>query len=75
MTVGIILAAKGREVITIEPGASLAEAVRLLAERRIGAALILGADLASSASSPSATSCGLWLKVALPRSTNRSAGT
>jgi CBS domain-containing protein len=44
MTVGIILAAKGRDVVTIDPGASLAEAVRLLAEKRIGAALILGAD-------------------------------
>jgi CBS domain-containing protein len=44
MTVGIILAAKGREVVTIEPGVSLAEAVRLLASKRIGAALILGAD-------------------------------
>jgi CBS domain-containing protein len=44
MTVGIILAAKGRDVVTIEPGASLAHAVGLLAEKRIGAALILGAD-------------------------------
>jgi CBS domain-containing protein len=44
MTVGIILAAKGREVVTIEPGANLAEAARLLAGKRIGAALILGAD-------------------------------
>ena len=44
MTVGIILAAKGRDVVTIEPGATLAEAVRLLAGKRIGAALILGAD-------------------------------
>jgi CBS domain-containing protein len=44
MTVAIILAAKGRDLVTIEPGASLAEAVRLLADRRIGAALILGAD-------------------------------
>ncbi len=44
MTVSIILAGKGREVVTIEPGASLADAVRLLAEKRIGAALILGAD-------------------------------
>jgi CBS domain-containing protein len=44
MTVGIILAAKGREVVTIEPSASLAEAARLLAEWRIGAALVLGAD-------------------------------
>ncbi len=44
MTVGIILAGKGREVVTIEPGASLAEAAQLLASKRIGAALILGAD-------------------------------
>jgi len=44
MTVAIILAAKGREVVTIEPGASLAEAVQLLAGRHIGAVLTLGAD-------------------------------
>jgi CBS domain-containing protein len=44
MTVGIILATKGREIVTIEPGATLADAVRLLASKRIGAALILGAD-------------------------------
>jgi CBS domain-containing protein len=33
-----------REVFTIEPNASLAAAVRLLAEKRVGVALILGAD-------------------------------
>jgi CBS domain-containing protein len=44
MTVSIILAGKGREVVTIEPAASLAAAARLLAEKRIGAVLILGAD-------------------------------
>jgi CBS domain-containing protein len=44
MTVGIILKEKGRDVVTIEPNASLRDAVRLLAERRIGAALVLGAD-------------------------------
>ena len=44
MTVSIILAGKGREVVTIEPSASLAAAVKLLAEKRIGAVLILGAD-------------------------------
>ena len=44
MTVGIILAGKGREVTAIEPGASLAAAAHSLAEKRIGAALILGAD-------------------------------
>jgi CBS domain-containing protein len=44
MTVSIILAGKGREVVTIEPNANLADAVALLAEKRIGALLILGAD-------------------------------
>ncbi len=44
MTVSTILAEKGRDVVTIQPGASLADAANLLAERRIGAALILGAD-------------------------------
>ena len=44
MTVSIILAGKGRDVVIIEPSASLGEAVDLLAEKRIGAALILGAD-------------------------------
>jgi CBS domain-containing protein len=44
MTVSIILADKGRDVVTIEPSASLAQAVQMLAEKRIGAALVLGAD-------------------------------
>ena len=44
MTVATILAAKGHDVVTIEPSASLAAAARLLAEKRIGAVLILGAD-------------------------------
>jgi CBS domain-containing protein len=44
MTVGVILAAKGRETFTIEPNTRLAEAIRLLAEKRIGSALVLGAD-------------------------------
>jgi CBS domain-containing protein len=44
MTVNIILAAKGRDVVTVEPSASLADAVQLLAEKPIGAALILGAE-------------------------------
>lgn len=44
MTVSTILGEKGRDVVTIEPGASLADAAKLLAERRIGAVLILGAD-------------------------------
>jgi len=44
MTVRTILAGKGRDVITIEPTASLHAAARLLSENRIGAALVLGAD-------------------------------
>ena len=44
MTVSAILAGKGREVVSVEPSASLADAVRLLAGKRIGAAVILGAD-------------------------------
>jgi CBS domain-containing protein len=44
MTVSTILAGKGREVVSVEPSASLADAVRVLAGKRIGAAVILGAD-------------------------------
>jgi CBS domain-containing protein len=44
MTVSMILAEKGRDVVVTELGATLAEAAKLLADRRIGAALILGAD-------------------------------
>ena len=44
MTVSIILAGKGRDVVTIDPNASLAAAVELLAEKRIGAVVIVGAD-------------------------------
>jgi CBS domain-containing protein len=43
MTVSIILAGKGREVVSIEPSATLSAAVNLLGEKRIGALLILGA--------------------------------
>jgi CBS domain-containing protein len=44
MTVSNILAGKGREVVTIEPNINLTEAVHVLTEKRIGAAVILGAD-------------------------------
>ncbi|HUI15988.1 MAG TPA: CBS domain-containing protein [Xanthobacteraceae bacterium] len=44
MTIGAILAAKGRDVVTIEPAASLAAAARLLAAKRIGAVVILRVD-------------------------------
>jgi CBS domain-containing protein len=44
MTVSIILAGKGRDVASIEPNATLSAAIALLAEKHIGALLILGAD-------------------------------
>jgi CBS domain-containing protein len=44
MTVKAILADKGGDVVTIDPTANLAAAARQLAERRIGAVLVLGAD-------------------------------
>ena len=44
MTVSIILAAKGRNVISVEPNATLSSAVALLAEKRIGAVVVLGVD-------------------------------
>jgi CBS domain-containing protein len=44
MTVSTILAAKGHDVVTIEPNASIAAAAELLAKKRIGAIVILGVD-------------------------------
>jgi CBS domain-containing protein len=44
MTISMILADKGREIVSIEPTATLKSAATLLAERRIGAVVILGAD-------------------------------
>jgi CBS domain-containing protein len=44
MIVKNILAGKRDNVVTIEPTANLTAAVKLLAERRIGAVVILGAD-------------------------------
>jgi CBS domain-containing protein len=44
MTVKAMLAGKSAELITIEPTATLAEAVKLLAANRIGAVVVTGAD-------------------------------
>ena len=44
MTVKALLAQKGGDVVTIEPTATLAAATKLLADRRIGAVLILGVE-------------------------------
>lgn len=43
MTVRSILDAKGREVVTIAPDQSLADAVKLLQEKRIGAVIVTAA--------------------------------
>ena len=44
MTVKRILARKGSDVVTADPNVTLSDAVKLLAERRIGAVVITGAD-------------------------------
>ncbi len=44
MTVKAILSVKGSEVTTIEPTTNLAAAVKLLAERRVGALVVTGPD-------------------------------
>jgi CBS domain-containing protein len=44
MTVKAILSRKGRDVVTIEPSATLEAAIATLAEHRIGALVVLGAD-------------------------------
>jgi CBS domain-containing protein len=44
MTVKAILSAKGGDVISIEPTATLETAVKTLAKHRIGALLVLGPD-------------------------------
>ena len=41
MTVHAILEAKGHQILSIEPGAKLSAAIKLLAERRIGAILVM----------------------------------
>jgi CBS domain-containing protein len=44
MTVNDILLHKGTQVITIEPTATVAAAVRILAQRRVGALVVTGAE-------------------------------
>ena len=44
MTIATIIATKGRDVVTAPPQATLQEAARTLAERRIGAVLVTGED-------------------------------
>jgi CBS domain-containing protein len=44
MTVARILADKGVEVVAVQPHRTIAEAVDILAQRRIGAVVVAGAD-------------------------------
>ena len=44
MTVNLILSRKGTDVVTIEPTATVADAAKLLSERRIGAIVVTGSD-------------------------------
>lgn len=44
MTVRRILETKGRDVVTIDPETTVAEAVQVLAERRIGVLVVTGPD-------------------------------
>jgi len=44
MTVATIIAGKGRDVFTAQPHRTLQEAARMLAEHKIGALIITGAD-------------------------------
>jgi CBS domain-containing protein len=44
MTVNDIISQKGSQVLTIEPTATLAAAMQMLAQRRIGALVVTGAD-------------------------------
>jgi CBS domain-containing protein len=44
MSVARILSEKGRDVQTIQPHRTLAEAAKIMADRRIGAAVVTGAD-------------------------------
>lgn len=45
MTVKAILSTKGSDVVTISPSATLADAVKLLAQRRIGAVIVSAGDM------------------------------
>ena len=66
MTVRAILSRKGRNVITIEPTATLQAAIAALAEHGIGAVVVLGRIGARSAFSRNAMSCA-HLRKYIPR--------
>ena len=57
MTVKTILSRKGGDVVTIEPSAAWEVAIATLAEHRIGALVVSGAEGRVIGILPSATSC------------------
>ena len=59
MTVQTILSRKGRNVVTIEPSATLQAAIATLAEHRIGAVVVLGADRPSLGARCRTRICGI----------------
>ena len=44
MNVEQLLSGKGHDVISVQPHRTLAEAIRTLSEKRIGAVVVMGAD-------------------------------
>ena len=71
MYVQSILAAKGADVATIAPEATVRDAVALLNERKVGAlGRVDRRAHGSTASSPSATSCGASARTRPPLSTS-----
>ena len=72
MYVQSILAAKGTEVATIAPDATVRDAVALLNERRVGALVVSSDGRTIGASSPSATSSAVSGPGPRPRSISAS---
>jgi CBS domain-containing protein len=71
MTVKAILATKGTDVLSIEPTATLETAVKMLANHRIGALLVLGPDRRVIGIFRNATLCGRSASTARKPCANR----
>lgn len=65
MTAGKILSHKGSDVVTIRPEDTLEAAVRVLRDKRIGAAVVLGDDGQPAGVFSSGTSSAWWPTMAL----------
>ena len=71
MTIQAILKNKGAEVVAIDAAHPVAEAVRIMDKRQIGALVVAGQGEDCSGISPSATSCARWPAMARIFSTSR----